>query len=291
MRRRFACLLLAPLLLAARMALAQVVLHPPARDFGYFLGDTFAIEAEVAPPAGAVLDARSLPAPGPVSTWIDVRGASVRERDGRLWVRIAYQSFFDPAEAARASVPPYTLVFTRAGERLTVPVPGWSFLVSPFRHTLTPVMEASALRGDHAPLHAPERGAWLRLLLACAGALGAAGWLAHARGWWRLPGLRRPPFAAAARRIAALARAGGAPTDALLALHRAFDATAGRRVLAGDLRGFLDSHPRFAAQRQAIAAFFEASRRHFFGARGEAGWSVAEALALARALSAAERQA
>ena len=80
----------------------------------------------------------------------------------------------------------------------------------------------------------------------------------------------------------------------LLALHRGLDGTDGRRVLADDLPGFLDRHPAFRAQGEALARFFSASRRAFFGrqtAAARESWPFAEAEATLRRLAAAERTA
>ena len=56
---------------------------------------------------------------------------------------------------------------------------------------------------------------------------------------------------------------------AQLVLHRAFDATAGRRMFADDLDEFLARHPQFGPLRARIGAFFAESRTAFFGPAAE----------------------
>ena len=51
----------------------------------------------------------------------------------------------------------------------------------------------------------------------------------------------------------------------VLDLHRAFDASAGRRVLAEDVPIFLASHQVFKPLKPDIVRFFATSRRAFFG--------------------------
>jgi mxaA protein len=51
----------------------------------------------------------------------------------------------------------------------------------------------------------------------------------------------------------------------LLALHRAFDEVAGKRLLAEDLDRFLASHPDLDLESGEITRFFKSSRSVFFG--------------------------
>ncbi len=243
-------------------AQVSVTLQPPARDFGYFPGDLLTGTAVIVLGPDTILDARSLPPAGPVSGSMDVRRVEVsRAADGRrVEVRVTYQTFFSPEQVLRADIPGYALAFAQAGHRLTAAVPGFSVAVSPFRHDLQPVLDPAALRPDHAALSA-DTGTALRDLLAGAALAALAGLILLVPGFDR----RRGPFARAARQLARLPPDGAAP-DGLLVLHRAFDATAGRRLFADDLDVFLDGHPRFAPLRTEIAGFFAASRDAFFGA-------------------------
>jgi mxaA protein len=74
----------------------------------------------------------------------------------------------------------------------------------------------------------------------------------------------------------------------MLVLHRAFDATAGRRVFADDLDAFISRHQHFLPLRNRIAAFFEMSRAVFFGVGVQAP-DVASWMGLCRDLARAEQ--
>ena len=89
--------------------------------------------------------------------------------------------------------------------------------------------------------------------------------------------------------IHSMASAGGdAALEAMLVLHRAFDATAGRRMFADDLDAFISHHKQFIPLRQRIGAFFEVSRGVFFGANVQVP-DVASWVGLCRDLANAER--
>ena len=266
----------------------SVTQQKPARDFGILVGDVMRASAAIRVVPGTVLDRSSLPAAGPVSASIDVRRVDVAEsRDGALvTIRVDYQSFFAPPEVAQAEVPGYSAVFSCNGARLSAAIPAFTFTASPFRHDLQAATDPALLRPDHPAVLARDPAApWLTL---AGGALALpAGLMLLARSGWGLRPMRGP-FAAADRHIAGLARSQAGP-GALQALHRAFDATAGRRVFAGDVDSFLDQHPHFAPLRGDIEDFFLASREAFFGP-GAATPPWHELARVARALRRAERR-
>lgn len=283
---RVVCMLLAALWAGPVSAqIRSVVLQKPARDFGYFVGDLLSATSVITTGPDTVLDSRSLPPPGPVSASIDIRSAdfSTTAIPGgqRVEIRVTYQNFFSPEQVLAAGVPGYTMAFDQHGKRLSAAVPGFGFAVSPFRHDVQPVIDKAALRPDHPALLVdttqPERalvagGAIAILSLALLGALS-----------WRPR--RHGPFAQAAGRL----HAGGASHDSLLTLHRAFDATAGTRLLADDLDSFLATHSHFSPLRTEIEGFFATSRDAFFGGGGSP--NLCGLAPLCRALAQAERRA
>jgi mxaA protein len=282
---------------SAAAAVRHVALAPPARDFGYFLGDILTATAVITADDNTVLDRSTLPEPGPVSRLIDVRHVTVTDTraDGGhvIRIRIAYQSFYGPDAATQTEVPGYHLEFADGKHRFPVDVPSWRFTASALRHAVVAVTDASLLRPDHPPTPMPDRAARLRLRCGLAGLLIAAGLMLARCGVLPAIGAQRGPFTRLSRRMRRLLR-GTAPSGgqeaALLALHRAFNTMAGRSVLAGDIETFLSFHPAFRGLRQDITDFFAASEARFFGA-GTAPTAVSDEwlLALARRLARAER--
>ena len=277
------------LLSPASAQILSVQIKPPSRDFGYFVGDLVVGTAVITVGPDTVLDMRSLPAAGPVTSSTDLRRIDVSEASvagGRaVTLRAEYQTFSAPEEVSQVAVPGYQLVFMKGGARLTADVPGFGFAASPFRHDLTPIVDLTVLRPDHAA--GAVDVSWPRLEMFGGGIVAVLAFLGMVVSGGGVPWRRRnAPFARAARQI----RMGGAGREALLALHRALDATAGEPVLADDLEGFLQRHRRFDKLRGELQSFFAVSRQSFFGDRGEGLDGSGEGIVrLSRALARAER--
>jgi mxaA protein len=279
----------------ANSALAQiksVSTEPSQRDFGYFPGDRITSTAVIRVGPDTKLDAGSLPQTGPVTTDIDLRSTTTQETTDtggrRITIRTEWQTFATPDEVSHIDIPGYQLIFTKDKARFTANIPGFSIAVSPFRHDIQPVLDPSVLRPDHPVAPIDLSRDWQQLYAAGAIALLAAFSLAASRGL--LPWMRQKhaPFADAARRITKGTEGG---EQALLLLHRAFDLTAGERVLADDLDVFLTRHPRFQPLRADIETFFADSRRIFFDSAASPPSPAAKPWArLSRALARAERR-
>ncbi|AWN38691.1 nonribosomal peptide synthetase MxaA [Methylobacterium radiodurans] len=285
------------------------------RTFGYFLGDLVEVTVDVEAEPGFTLQAASLPSPGPVTYWLDLRRVEALPPGGRDGthhrLRLTYQTFYAAIDARSLEVPGFSLVLASGSAHgattAAVPVPGWSLGLSPLREV------QPARRTDPAEYLRPD-GQGPRLdpgpprvaALALAGLfLAALLLLARDRAWWPFQPRPARAFAEAARRLAALGRAQGrGPEDesegelryraGLLALHRGLDAKAGHRVLADDLDAFLAHNPAYRGQRDALVRFFAASRLAFFGgavAEARERLPLREARATAEGLAAAERAA
>jgi mxaA protein len=281
---------------AAAQLRATTVL-PPSRDFGYFVGDTLTSGIEFLLSPGTRLDERSLPPPGPINGLVDLRHVIVTRSTvaagQREVIRATYQLFFSPLEVAALHVPGYSVSFLQGRRRIVAPVPGFAVLVSPFRHDLRPKPDPALVRPDRAVARIDtgtfRNELWVGIVLAALGSLG----LAWSSGWVTSPGRQRP-FARAASNVSKLRRTSdsGATIKALLILHRAFDATAGRRIFADDLEVFFQHHRNFVPLRRDIEAFFLSSRDAFFSALPPASSiSVAGLARLSRGLASAERSA
>ncbi len=269
------------------------------RPFGVLLGDVFTLKTYVDVDAGFRLDPSSLPKVGPVSYSLDLRRIDVTDGPApnsgvRYQITAEYQTFYSALETKEEKVPPFTLAFAdSAGKRAEIQAGRWSYLTSPLR----PIASVSGeqqygLRPDAAPRSPSLRRAEIVAALAGGATLLALALLAWSRAW--PPFHRRParPFAAAARAVRKAAGAGEAGwRAAALALHRAFDAAAGKRLFGDDVAAFLQTRPAFARHEAAIAAFFDASRRAFFGdgANAAAALPPEELNRLARDLASAER--
>lgn len=275
------------------------------RSFGYFVGDLVDARVEIVADSSLRLQTASLPRPGALRYWLDLRETRVEshpagEGETRWSIALSYQLFYVALDVRELEIPAFSLRFTREGANdvvATSDAPAWKIGVSPLREVLPQRREnpidymqpdSVAARVDAGPPRARAGG-----LLAAALALLTL--VARDRGWPPFHARRARVFAAAARRIAALARRDdrAAWREGAQALHRALDATAGRRIFADDLDAFLSRHGEFGAQREALQRFFSASRAAFFDVAGrekeEFAWP--RLVALAKALARHERSA
>jgi mxaA protein len=286
---------------SARMV--RVAVSEP-RAYGYFLGDVVRRDVELSVEAGARLEAASLPRPGPINYWLELRSVDLDEQSvaggTRVHISLEYQAFYAALDPRRLTIPGFTLKVAGQGGTEQAQIPAWSFVVSPLRE-LFPGKEdeasAVAMRPDVPPPLLATGRERTALLAASIASLASLMLLARFLAWW--PFRRRPgrPFTEAARYLQAnttqLTGEGGYRA-ALIKLHRAFDLAAGRRVLPDDLEAFLKEHPEFAPYAADIERLFACSRAAFFGndnARARAAMPFKAIADLGLRLGAAERRA
>ena len=274
--------------------LMLTVLSGP-RSFGYFIGDEITLQTEVAWARGFELERASLPRPGPVTYWLDLKSVETREvQAGRYRLRLHYQTFYAPLGVQALDVPGFTLAATRAGERVELPVDGWRFSMSPLLGVGSRDRNvAVTIREDVAPQPVSLAPAIAAGTTCFAVAMSSLLALAFHRAWGPFRRRAARPFAQAAHAIRLQPSSAAGYLAALLSLHRAFDMAAGRRVLSDDLGELLRQFPRFADVGEDIQIFFRASRRAFFGEDLEGAMehlSPAQLAVLGARLAAAERE-
>ncbi|HTV32947.1 MAG TPA: nonribosomal peptide synthetase MxaA, partial [Methylocella sp.] len=126
---------LVQILLTTHALAAEVQIHAP-RQFGYFIGDLIEAYVDVRMPEGVQLQQASLPTPGPLNSWLDLRGLAVshsQESGGALWhLHLTYQNFYLALDVREMEIPALSLVF-QGGDETTVEVPSWRIRVAPLR--------------------------------------------------------------------------------------------------------------------------------------------------------------
>jgi mxaA protein len=281
MRPRSAGLLVAALL-ACHGAQAQqqdATVEQP-RPFGYTVGD-IATQRVLLPDGFAP---SSLPEAARASAWLERRPARLeRGQDGRRWLAVDYQVVNAPRSLATVTVPAWQLAGPAGMPALHVAPAAIS--VGPL--TTPPATDqALPLRPDR-PAPAIATGEMQRRLWLWAGALAATlvAWLAYV-GWSEWHASRTLPFARALRELRGKA---GAPPAAHVALHQAFDRTAGRVVHAGTLAALFDRAPHLRPLQPQIERFYAESAALFFGG-GSAPADAVSPQALCRQLRRLERR-
>ncbi len=274
-------------------AKAPAVRMTEPRAFGHFIGDVLVREADVFVDAAQRISSASLPRPGPLAYWLDLRSVDLSEMEAegdrrRYRLRLEYQTFYAPLEPKKLEIPRLVFRLSNGGtEAENVFIPAFSFLSSPLREIVPEKRDAgdepaSLLRPDSPPLLLSTFGERLGLWISSGAVFMALALVLRHFAFW--PFQRRPsrPFTAAARAVRREAAKNPRDADyraALLALHRAFDASARRRVLADDVTRFLRERPEFEPLREDIGRFFAGSRQAFFADEAE---GTRRALPLAR---------
>jgi mxaA protein len=244
---------------AALAAPGDAVVRQP-RPFGYTVGD-IAVQQVLLARDGGAFEPAALPGPARVSAWLERRTARVEAAaDGARWLVVEYQVVNAPRSLA------------------TVPLPGWELpgragaaplRVAPAALSIAP-LTAPVRAGEALPLR-PDRPAplvdtaamqralalWLAALATC-----LAGWIGYA-GWSAWRARTTLPFACALRALRAQPPASPA---AFLALHHAFDRTAGRVVHAATLDALFARAPHLQPLRPQVERFYAQSAALFFGA-------------------------
>lgn len=290
---------------AAAMALALLLMPTPAaaglpegyalsaqmRDTGYVLGDLLEQRIEIAAPRTATLEASSIPKPGRVNHWMDLRDSRVERDAGGYTLTLRYQVFGAVESALQLAVPAFQLKLTEGSRSVVLPV-------APQPFYLSPVLPATLSDDDRrprpslAPAPLPEArwlaGAGLSALLAALLALALA-W-----AYDRLPFLPRSPgpltalFRKLRRRGAALD--GSAYVELLRQVQSAFNHCARETLYAENLPLLFARAPWLQPLRADIEALFLHSRQVFYGTAPQPGaWPAAQVIALCRQARDCER--
>ena len=264
------------------------------RAFGYFVGDTLDYRAIIVAPTGYALDGASLPQVGALDYWLDLVAMNVTDADGIVTVDLRYQTFYVPLEPSERILPPQRLRFLADesdGAPVEAALPSFTFVMSPLRpimqrsrpEAMQPDILTSAI--DTRPRQWQVAGAWAFFAVTLLALL-------RYRGIGPFAQRRQRPLHRAARRLSALSGRPQAYGQSLAVLHRALDATYGRRLFADDIEAFAAHSPRYDEGRADLERFFAASRLFHFSERPiEAARLLPpeELPALARRLSALER--
>lgn len=248
-----------------------VTLNAPA-PFGYTLGDVIVHRVSVSVEKPFELEANSLPAPGSLNDWLELRQIVWRQRQTKKSTHyellIHYQIFAGVKESRYLTIPALPLRFHDGEKSVVSKVPAWDFAISPLIPRNTPDAEV-AIRGALPPEPAPlvRQQQTLSLLLGAVLAVVLyVAWL-----YDRLPFFTQNPrpFTRACRTLKRLRRRSADLSTyraALRSIHLAINETAGQTVLGQHLERFFDSAPGFTKLRARFETFFKLSRRMFYDA-------------------------
>jgi hypothetical protein len=263
------------------------------RDTGYLLGDLLDEQVRIALPGSMRIDPESLPPPGRVAPWLEVRSArlGVRDAAGAQSLVVTYQIFAESEEAARVPLPEIRLEARDGASVVPVTVPAQSFLLSPGLPTpLTDSDRELIPSPEPAPLS--ERGTIAGAAGAFAIALLAASFL-----FWRYDLLPFLPYAPGPlalfwrrwRKRRETSLTGDDEAALMREWHAALSRCAGETLYPSTLGRLFERAPFLAPLRERIEALFAASWSAFYAPRSHASPAPANVLALAREAADRER--
>jgi mxaA protein len=242
-----------------------------ARDYGHVLGDVIHGTLDIPDVAGHEFDADSLPKPGALNRWLELRRVWLEPRGGQPpRIHLEYQVFYVPLTVKTLTIPAMTLQRkTPDSGRQPIEVRSWPITVAPIHGPAVMAEGGMRLMQPDAPPVLPDsRGLVTGVALSLALALVSLAYLGHVNGYLSI-GRRGRHFRAACKGVRALMRQNRSQETlraGFLLMHRAFERTLGKPLFAEDLPRFYQQHPDYQALRADIEAWFEASYRQFFGA-------------------------
>jgi len=240
--------------------LSSVVVEQP-RPFGYLVGDVLVQKIRLSVD-GRPVEIVDPPRKDKIGVWLSRRATSFETRaDGTRWMLLDYQIINASKDVDVIHLP--KLHLRTRSPKVFLDVPEWPITVG----AITPSQVRNqggllALQPDEPAPRIDTAVIHHRLQLALLGLLFTVlVWL----GWWRLrewQASRAMPFARARRELRSFS-----PTSpaAWRAVHRAFDATAGRVVQPVSLPRFFEQAPQYAPLKSEIEAFYADSAALFFG--------------------------
>ncbi|MGO3123746.1 MAG: hypothetical protein ACTIKR_06950 [Advenella sp.] len=254
--------------LHAKVTQVQVV---PPKPAGWILGDVVPVTIYI-DSIGGTLQQSSLPEPGPLNYWLDLRSIDVAQSKSgegtRYTLTLNYQTFYVPLDVNQREIPALDVLFSESSQSESVQIAPLVFYMSPLRGVAQSGTSVSEQIQPDAPawqigekrLRAVATGLGLLALgLLLALAVHYAIWPFHRR--------RARPFAKAYRAIKKQARASDSESyrHSLIQLHRALDTCNEGRLLSSDVPDFVRQHPGLKPLQNEIELFFAASARTFFG--------------------------
>lgn len=245
----------------ANAAASTAIVQQP-RPFGYVLGDTLT-QRILLQSGGHNFDPAALPPAERAGLWFARRSSRIELAEGgHHWLAIDYQLINAPQALMTVNLPSVRLKSKTGNDVLSVSE--WPISIAP----LTPRAAFAKgglqeLRPDHPAPTLPTRALRQQLeIWSGAFALTVVIWLA----WWLFRSLRATANQPFARALRAIRRSGDDNETAWLALHRAFDTTAGRALQLSSLPALFKQAPHFEPLRAAIEQFYVESSLRFFGA-------------------------
>ncbi|MEY4729666.1 MAG: hypothetical protein RL020_824 [Pseudomonadota bacterium] len=247
------------------------------RPFGYVIGDELSRRVEIDAPSAFKLQGDSLPRPGRVDAWLELRKIKVTEKslgaNTRHTLDLHYQILNSPENVKTHSLSKLLIILNNNNTLKSVEIAESPFTVSPITPAFVLARDGlEEMRADKSAQLIDASAHYWRLGFAALATAAALLSLIYVK--WGLPFLRKHngPFARARRDINKINDADS--SAALRRLHRAFDETAGVSIFPQHLTEFFTRHPAFSDLQTDTQKFFASSRQAFFSKATESDGTI-----------------
>lgn len=228
------------------------------RDMGYTLGDDIDASVHIQLDKGDSLDPDSLPLPGPLNAWLDLKNIRLAQHGDAYHMHLRWQIFRTVESAQKVSLPVIALKTMQQPARV-VEIPAQVVFVSPV--LANPIQDANP-RGMMAPQHLDVKFKALRtlaLFILSIGLLLVWLWLID-----RLPGFPRSPKPMTLLARYLKAKRWKLTKADMQKVHSALNEIAGETLYPTTLARLFDRAPYLTSFRSDIEQFFDASWQTFF---------------------------
>ncbi len=240
------------------------------RQHGYHLGDMIEQKVQIQHSATQVLDSKSLPLPGPVTPWLDLKAIKVTPAKTMTVIELRWQIFATVETAQELPMPAFSV--NMIGQpAVTVKVPSLTLFQSPvFGHSVNQIVR----KPSRPPLmYALTQWKWLTIacLIVSAFAAVTALWLRD-----RIPGLpfRPGPLLRVKRKM--LGADSSADEATLKMVYQALCACAGQTLHNANTQLLFERASYLSVLQPQISEFVVSYSRQAFGYRPLDGQQSAE---------------
>ena len=249
---------------------AEVEIVPQnPRPFGYVVGDTVKRSLTIDVKSGQTLDEKSLPKPGRINAWLDLRAIGIDKSSlatgPRYRIDLTYQLPNSPTEVKVVELPAHKFNFIGSGKTIDVAANEWPITLAPITPEEVLARDGlEAMRPDIAPMGL-DTGA-MRLRLTALVLILAAIMFYWAYRYFGIPFIAKTqrPFTRAYRDLQRGKQSMRPVGNAIERIHKALNETAGRSLFLENIDEFLKSRNATVNLSAQTREFFRLSRAEFF---------------------------
>lgn len=252
------------------------------RDFGIVVGDIIDHYYVIQVPANYNLTPASLPPNGDLDYWLELLNSdyeliSENNQLRRYRLHFTFQTFYAPLDVRALNIPSLSVRFTADDNAHQITIPAWAFTMSPIKEIVPRGVASDStqnafMKADLRPITIAtadlKRQIWI---LAFSLIVLSILWLSL-NGY--LFSFTRSPFQQAFHEVKKLRKYHAdecAFSQALQAVHRAFNRRAKQALFAHQINEFVAKHPELEPHREKIDDFYQLSAETLYSEQKKAG--------------------